>query len=101
MHFTNIFKNEPTRCLKINLLKCIFAVTLVGNGQNMNLCKLAQVSYFVHVARNEHLRETPIRVLLQTVKTQMKCHIMRHFISTLFVKVKKIFRQKKCIFFLK
>ena len=25
--------------------------------------------------------ETPKRVLLQTVKTQMKCHIMRHFIK--------------------
>ena len=36
--------------------------------------------------------------LLQTVKTLMKCSIMLHFIrvtgSTLFVKVKKIFRQK-------
>ena len=27
-----------------------------------------------------YIRETPKRVLLQTVKTQMKCRIMRHFI---------------------
>ena len=46
------------------------------------------------------IRESPKRVLSQTVKTQMKCSIMLPFIkSTLFVKVKKILRQKNAIFF--
>ena len=35
---------------------------------------------------------TPKCVLLQTVKTQMKCRIMRHFIWVYTVKVKTIFR---------
>ena len=40
-------------------------------------------------------QETPKQVILQTVKTQMKCSIMLHLIRVyLFVKVKKIFRQK-------
>ena len=45
------------------------------------------------------IRETPKRVLLHTVKTQMKCSIMMHFIGVYTVcKVKKFFRQKKYIF---
>ena len=45
--------------------------------------------------------ETPKWVLLQTVETQMKSHLMQHFIRvyTLFVKVKKIFRQNNSICF--
>ena len=39
--------------------------------------------------------ETPKQVLLQTVKTQMKCSIISG--SSLLVKVKKIFRQKNTI----
>ena len=44
---------------------------------------------------------TPKQVLLQTVKTQMKCSIMLHFIRvyTVFKDKKKIFRQKNTIFF--
>ena len=42
--------------------------------------------------------ETSKRVLLQTVQTQMKCSIMRHFIRVSTVKVTKIFRQKNTIF---
>ena len=39
-------------------------------------------------------RETPKEVLLQTVKTQMKCSIMLHFIGVYTVcKGKKIFTQ--------
>ena len=47
------------------------------------------------------IRETPKQVLLQTGKTQMKCSIIHSCISsgfTLFVQVKKIFRQKNTIF---
>ena len=43
--------------------------------------------------------EAPKLVLLQTVKTQMKCSIMLHFIRVYTVKVKKIFRQKNTIFY--
>ena len=44
------------------------------------------------------IQETPKQVLLQTVKTQMKCRIMLHFIRcTPFVMVKKIFRLKNTI----
>ena len=40
-------------------------------------------------------KETPKQALLKTVKIQMKCHIMRHFIRVYTVsKGKKIFRQK-------
>ena len=45
------------------------------------------------------IQETHRRVLLQTVKTQMKYNIMHSSGSTLFVMVKKIFRQKNTIFF--
>ena len=46
------------------------------------------------------IRETPKQVLLQIVKIQMKYSTMLHFIrSTLFVKVKKIFRLKNTFFF--
>ena len=38
-------------------------------------------------------------VLLQTVKTQMKCSIMLHFIRVCSVKVRKIFRQNNTICF--
>ena len=48
------------------------------------------------------IQETPKRVHLQTVMTQMKCSIMLHFIWVYTVcKGKKIFRQKKTIFFMK
>ena len=41
------------------------------------------------------IQETPKWVLLQTVKTQMKLHIMWHFISVYTgCRGKKIFRQK-------
>ena len=44
------------------------------------------------------IRETPKWVLLQTVRTQMKCHILRHFIRVHTVCMgKKIFRQKNTI----
>ena len=46
------------------------------------------------------IRETPKQLLLQTVKTQVKCSIMLHFISVYTVcMVKKIFRQKNTIIF--
>ena len=41
---------------------------------------------------NPCVHETPKQVLLQTVKTQLKCSISSG--PTLFVKVKKTFRQK-------
>ena len=44
--------------------------------------------------------ENPKWVLLLTVKTQMKCSIMLHFIRVYTVKVKKIFWQKNAIFYL-
>ena len=50
---------------------------------------------------NFWIQETPKWVLLQTVKTQMKCSINFIAGSTLFLKIKKIFRQKNTIFFLK
>ena len=50
-----------------------------------------------HVLLTHCFRKTPGRVVLQTVKTQMKCSIISS-VSTLFVKVKKIFRQKNTIF---
>ena len=44
--------------------------------------------------------ETPKRVLLQTVKTQIKCSIMLHFIRVYTVcKGKKDLKTKKYIFF--
>ena len=36
------------------------------------------------------IQETPKRVLVQTVKTLMKCRIMGHFIRVYIVKVEKI-----------
>ena len=47
--------------------------------------------------------ETPKQVLLQTVKTQMKCSKMLHFFGVYTVKVKNIFRQKNTmlLFFFK
>ena len=48
------------------------------------------------------IRETPKRVLLQTVKTQMKCSIMLHFIRVYTVcKGKKRFSDKRIHFFFK
>ena len=41
------------------------------------------------------IQDTSKQVPLQTVKTQMKCHIILPFIeSIVFVKIKKIFKQK-------
>ena len=47
------------------------------------------------------IQEAPKRVIFQTVKTQMKCSIMLHFIRvyTVCIDKKKIFRQKISIFF--
>ena len=47
------------------------------------------------------IQETPKRIVLQTVKTQMKCSIMLHFIRVYSVKVKKknIFKQNNTIVF--
>ena len=45
--------------------------------------------------------DTPKRILWQTLYTQMKCRIMRHFIKvcTVFAKPKWIFRERNTIFF--
>ena len=43
--------------------------------------------------------ETAKQVLLQAMKNQMKCLLMRHFIRVYIVKVKMIFRQKNTICF--
>ena len=47
------------------------------------------------------IRETPKRVLFQTVNTQMKCSIMLHFIRVNTVKVKKDLQTDKIIQYLK
>ena len=54
---------------------------------------------FFHNIFNFVFGETPKRVLLQTVKTQMKCSIMLHFIRVYTVcKAKNDFQTKEYIF---
>ena len=57
----------------------------IGNGAKFRLFR----------TKKNPSRETPKGILSQTVKTQMKCCISSG--SALFVKVKKIFRQKNTI----
>ena len=53
-----------------------------------------------HVLSTLCIQEPPKQVLLQSVKTLMKCNIMLHFIRVYTVcKGKKIFRQKNTILF--
>ena len=50
---------------------------------------LVNISERVDFSSRVCIRETPKRVILQIVKTLMKCRMMRHFIiATLFVYVK-------------
>ena len=53
-----------------------------------------------HCLLTHCFRKTPERVVLQTVKTQMKCSIISS-VSTLFVKVKKRSSGKKIQYLLK
>ena len=67
-----------------------------GAGRDESISKVSSVLSTSTCKMNNHLlthciRESHKRVLLQTLKTQMKCHILQHFIRVYTVKVKKIF----------
>ena len=91
--------------LKMNFEKHLKALLFFLLQSNMTNAKCI-CSIFCTLDMVVHLtlciQETPKQVILQTVKTQMKCSMMLHFIRVYTVcEGKKNFRQKKTIFVFK
>ena len=77
---------------------CVIKARIMARLYSTAFCSTFTWGLYLHVANQASVYVKPLNlkwVLLQTVKTQMKCSIMLHFIMVYTVCLgKKIFRQK-------